>query len=573
MGGFVKQWLARLVRRNRAPVVAVILSGDQERSRRMALRMRELVPGYPHVVIGPAPVDRAAFAYADDIIETPEGLGAAWSEVRRRLAGRGQWIAQAAFVWRPAGRLRWLPWLLAPRKLLAFNGDLERHHPRLACPVASWRFLRGEAVGDIFRPTWLGWLAGRGPDPGEPRVFAGRPPAAGRRRVAVVSPYLPYPLSHGGAIRIYNLLRSLAEDTDIYLFAFSEQETGRDLDRLREFCARVTLAPAPRWEPPSLLSPPGVEKFRSAAMEAALARAAAGDQVAVVQVEYTQLAHLRCPPGVKTVLVEHDVTFDLHRQIRLSARGRRRLAAWLDERRWRAYEVRHARRFDRVAAMSDEDAERLVRAGLERGRIAVIPNGVDLDRFQPAPPADKPELLFIGSFRHFPNVLGFRFLLERVWGKLRPACPELKLTVVAGAGHRYYWRRHTGAELPKLPPGVELLDFVEDVRPLYARAMIVLVPLVVSAGTNLKVLEALAMQRPLVSTAVGVAGLDLSPGEHVRVADRPDDFAAAVLYLLWHPDARHEMAAAGRALVEERYGWDRLARKLAAVWDELVQSK
>jgi glycosyltransferase involved in cell wall biosynthesis len=95
----------------------------------------------------------------------------------------------------------------------------------------------------------------------------------------------------------------------------------------------------------------------------------------------------------------------------------------------------------------------------------------------------------------------------------------------------------------------------------------------VSAGTNLKVLEALAMERPVVSTAVGVAGLGLTSGEHVRIADRADSFAADILYLLWNPEARREIAAAGRAFVEERYGWDRLAQRLAAVWDELADQR
>jgi len=559
---FVKQWLARLLRRSRTPAVAVFLTSDAERSRGMAREMRELVPDRPHLLLGPPPLDPAAFAYADEVIELPPGLFAAWRVARRRLGGR--WIALAPFVWSPAGALRWLPWLLAPRKLLAFNAAGERHHLRLSCPLASWRFLRGEPVGDIYRPAW--WEAQPAVPP--PQVFAGRPTASHRRRIAIVTPYLPFPLSHGGAIRVFNLLRALAPATDLYLFAFAERETEREVAPLLDFCARVVLVPTPRWDPPSL-SPPGVAKFRSPAMEAILSRMVADEGIRIVQVEYTQLAHLACPPGARTILVEHDVTFDLHRQIRRRARGRARFAAALTEARWRAYELRHARRFHRVVAMSDDDRDRLVQAGLPRDRIAVVPNGVDLDRFRPAPPVFTPELLFIGSFRHFPNVLGFQFLLDRIWPKLRPACPEWRLTVVAGADHRYYWRRHTGGDLPALPPEVELLDFVEDVRPLYRRAMIVVAPLVVSAGTNIKVLEALAMERPLVSTTVGVAGLGLTPGEHASIADRPDDFAAAVLYLLWNAGARHGLAAAGRAFVEARYGWDALAQRLAAIWDHL----
>jgi glycosyltransferase involved in cell wall biosynthesis len=569
MGDLVKNWLARAFGRSGPPVIAVFLSGDAEISRQMAHRMRGVLPEHPHLIIGPRPVDREAYAYAQEVIELEASDPAtAWLEVRRRL--RGRWIALAPFVWSGGSALRWIPWLVAPRKLLAFNKAIERHHLRLTCPLASWRFLRGEAVGDIFRPTVFAPLRGRAqPEPGV-QVFPGRPP--GRRlQVAVVTPYFPFPLSHGGAVRIYNLLREAAADADISLFSFAEKETAREVEPLREFCTRITLVETPRWDPPALVRtlPNGVAKFQSRAMGALLA----AERVPVVQVEYTQLAHLGPKAPGRTILVEHDVTFDLHRQLRQRATGWSKVTASLEAARWRRYEVGHAHGYDRVVAMSEDDLEGLASAGLARERLRVIENGVDLARFVPEPPpaGSGPEVLFIGSFRHFPNILGYRYLLDGVWPTLQRACPELKLTVVAGADHAYYWRRHMGADLAPPPPGVELLDFVADVRPLYVRATVVAAPLEVSAGTNLKVLEALAMERALVSTPVGVAGLGLTPGETALLADRPSDFAASVLSLLWNRAARDEMAAAGRALVEQRYGWDTLARKLVAVWEDLAR--
>src|SRR5262249_58411567 len=134
------------------PVVAAFLSGDKQASRRMAEQMRDLVPDHPHIIVGPPETDVTAFTYAEEVIVVEAGrpLGC-WLELRRRL--RRRWIALAAFLWEDGGALRWMPFLLAPRKLLAFNAQIERHHLRLTTPIASWRFLRGEAVGDIFRPT------------------------------------------------------------------------------------------------------------------------------------------------------------------------------------------------------------------------------------------------------------------------------------------------------------------------------------------------------------------------------------------------------------------------------------
>ncbi len=556
----LKRWLGRALGKSGPPVVVVFLSGDANVSRAMALEMRKLLPNHPHVIVGPAPLDHGAYTYAEEILEVDaRRLWASWLALRRRLSRR--WIALAPFVWTGGGPLRWMPWLLAPHKLLAFHADLERHHLRLRCPIASWRFLRGEPVGDIFRPTPLAALKfWRRPPSPRVEVFHGRVPAA-RLRVAVLTPYLPFPLSHGGAVRIFNLLREAAARADIYLFAFAENESEREVRPLLEFCARVTLVETPRWDPPGpSLAPRGVRKFQSAAMREALAAAVRDERIPIVQIEFTQLAHLGRGLAARTILVEHDVTFHLYRQ----------LGARLDEWRWRRYELGHARRFDRIIAMSAEDRQRLASAGVPPERIAVVENGVDLERFRPAPPAPSPvELLFIGSFRHFPNVAGLRFFLETTWPILRRARPDLRLTVVAGADPHYYWRRHTGADLPALGPAVELLGFVEDVRPLYAGAAIAIVPLVVSAGTNLKVLEALAMGRAVVSTPAGAAGLGLASGEHAILADLPEGFAAAILNLAVDHQARGEIAARARAFVEQRYGWPALANKLAAVWEGL----
>ncbi|MBI3695978.1 MAG: hypothetical protein HY238_14200, partial [Acidobacteria bacterium] len=157
MRTLVKKWLGRVLGKSGPPVVAIFLSGEEALSRAMALQMRELVPDHPHIILGAAPLSRDAYAHAEEVIAlNPHRPLAGWLELRRRLGKR--WIALAPFVWEGGGWLRWMPWLLAPRKLLAFNSRLERHHLRFSAPIASWRFLRGQNVGDIFRPTPLAAL-------------------------------------------------------------------------------------------------------------------------------------------------------------------------------------------------------------------------------------------------------------------------------------------------------------------------------------------------------------------------------------------------------------------------------
>ena len=163
-----------------------------------------------------------------------------------------------------------------------------------------------------------------------------------RRRVAIVSPYFPYPLSHGGAVRIFNLLREMSDEFDIFLFAFRDQETEDDLQPVLELCARVILVGKPRYREPrwSTLLPPEVHEFRSPAMLHALARTRVEYKIEAVQVEYTMLA-----PYAGDVLVEHDVTFELYRQVR--DRAPATLAQRWDYWRWRRFEQKWVRRYPR----------------------------------------------------------------------------------------------------------------------------------------------------------------------------------------------------------------------------------
>jgi len=198
--------------------------------------------------------------------------------------------------------------------------------------------------------------------------------------------------------------------------------------------------------------------------------------------------------------------------------------------------------------------------------VAVIENGVDLTRFQPEAERPGRRLLFIGSFRHFPNIEAYRFFTERVWPLLRDKFPDLELTVVCGADHLSYWRAFTDAPEPAPNPRIHLLGFVSDVRPLYVEANLVIVPTTVSAGTNVKVLEAMAMRRAVVSTTSGCAGLGLLHQHSVWIADSPESLAAAVATLINDPGLRAAIAESARAHAERHFSWSALGEKQRALF-------
>jgi ribosomal-protein-alanine acetyltransferase len=535
----------------------------------MAAQVQHLIPDRKHYAVT---FEEGIDVPGASMISVPRG--SAFSTYRRlRGALRRFRIGMAPVLFtqdRAFAPLRGAAFLLAPRKILAFNSRLERHHLRLRTAIASWLFARGVPLDRIFlRPSWLfPWRKERSVVPGGFRELAGRPCSPLRRRAAVLSPYFPYPLSHGGAVRIFNLLREAAREFDVFLFAFSEGGVPEETAPVLEFCAKVALVDKPRYREPRWASfePPEVREYRSPAMQDLWERLCLENGVEVRQVEYTQLASYG-----GDILVEHDVTFDLYRQVYEQERTR---SAWWNWWRWQRFEKRVVAGYHRVIAMSDKDSWLL---GLAQGRLAlpnvrIVPNGVDLDRFCPEPEASGQRLLFIGSFRHFPNVVAYRFFAGEVWPLLRERFPEMTVTVVAGPAPLLYWREHADSPAPAGDPRIRMLEFVPDVRPLYMEANVVVVPTLVSAGTNVKVLEAMAMQRAVVSTSSGCAGLGLRHPESVWIADTAAEFAGGIERLVSDPGLRGRIAQEARRYAEAHFDWKALGVTQREIWREVASA-
>jgi len=403
-----------------------------------------------------------------------------------------------------------------------------------------------------LRPWWWPGARERSREASSSVTLAGRELGA-RPRVAVVSPYYPWPLGHGGAVRIYSMLREASREFDLFLYCFAEAGAEGNPGPVMEFVHQAVLFEMPRYREPrwASLAPPEVREFRSAALRERLRADGVQFGFSLVQAEYTQLA-----PYTDDVLVEHDVTFDLYAQLAEKKFG---FGAWWDWWRWWRFEMAAARRMRRVVVMAEKDA-----AQLEGAAVCVLPNGVDLARFVPCPEPVGLRLVFVGSFRHFPNVTAFRFFFEEVWPIVRLAVPEVSLEVVAGPDYLRYW-----ADAPASGDGVMVHGFVSDVVPLYRAATLVLSPTLVSAGTNLKVLEAMAMERAVVSTTSGCAGLGLQHGESVWIGDGAEAFAEGVILLLRDAGLRRRIAWAARALAEANFDWTAIGRAQAEIWRSL----
>jgi GT2 family glycosyltransferase/glycosyltransferase involved in cell wall biosynthesis len=406
---------------------------------------------------------------------------------------------------------------------------------------------------------------------GEVAVFPGllmRSHDPQRRVVVVASPYLPFPLSHGGAVRIYNLMKHAAGDRDQVLIAFCD-ELATPPRELLDICREIVLVRR-RGSHYRLNTPrPDVaEEFHSQAYRAALKQTVRKWRPGVIQLEFTQMAQYAgdCHPA-KTILVEHDITFDLQQQL-LATSAETGAARWEMEQqlqKWRDFETAAWKAVDCVVTMSKKDESTV--AGAKR--TICLPNGVDTERFQPSRTGPSPRhLLFVGSFAHLPNLLAFEFFLREVWPLLGSG---FTLHVIAGARPGYFLQFHRNrVSIDVALPGIELEGFVPDVRSAYNRAEIVLAPLTASAGTNIKVLEAMAMGRVVVSTPAGVNGLDLAPDREVIVTGSASEMAARILAISADPVARKNIEANARQAAF-RYDWREIAVSQSQLYAELSE--
>lgn len=237
--------------------------------------------------------------------------------------------------------------------------------------------------------------------------------------------------------------------------------------------------------------------------------------------------------------------------------------------RMRKWEQRLCSRFDGVITVSPEDSALAQQEyGLENV-LGDVPGGVDFTYFQPGreEARDPQRIAFLGSMDWIPNVEGIHFFHEQIFPLLRASRPDLKLVIIG---------RKPADSLRRLAmsdPAVELTGTVEDVRDWVNRCSVMVVPLLSGSGTRLKILEAMAMGIPIVSTTIGAEGLGLESGRQLLLADHPDEFARETGRLLDHVELRRELSATARTHVVQNHGWDRAAETFIELCHQVVSSR
>ena len=393
-------------------------------------------------------------------------------------------------------------------------------------------------------------------------------------RILWLNAGLLLPLDKGGKLRTWHLMRHLAQRHTITYVSFAEPATSQaDLDGMREVCAELHVIP--RQDPAKGSAafyvdaasrlfdrlPYAAGKYRSAAYRAQVDECLSRSAYDIVVCDFLVPAvnmpeRLPCP----SVVFTHNVEAEIWR--RHCERQRGPLRRMLFRQQWQRmlrFEGATISRFDLVLAVSDADGDTLQRLypSSLRQPVFTVATGVDTTFFGPRHETARGEhhLVFTGSMDWIPNEDAMNHFCHDVLPLVRTHEPSITLSIVGRAPTPAVQR------LTSIP-GVEVTGRVDDVRDYIARASVYIVPIRIGGGTRLKIFEAMAMGKAVVSTTIGAEGLPVTNGRDLLIADTPEQFAAAIVSLLRDPARREQLERSARALVVDRYDWSAVAGQL-----------
>ena len=392
-------------------------------------------------------------------------------------------------------------------------------------------------------------------------------------RILWLNTPLLLPLDKGGKLRTWHLMRHLAKRNHITCISFADPKApAAHRAGMSEVCAELVTIDRPESTKEGLRFyaavarhlfdpvPYAVAQYRSRAYRRAVRTALARNSFDRIVCDFlvpavNMPARLPCP----AVLFTHNVEAEIWR--RHAETETNRFRKRLYETQWRRmlrFEGATVARFDRVLAVSEVDRETLHRLYGDRldAPVSVVPTGVDTDYFAPAPnESNSKRVVFTGSMDWLPNADAVQFFCREILPIVREAEPDVTFTIVG---------RSPTPSVRRLAEdrGVEVTGRVEDVRPYLAKSTVYVVPLRIGGGTRLKIFEAMAAGRAVVSTSIGAEGLPVEHGRHLLLADDPGSFAGSVLALLRDAGTRVKLAREARALVTEHYDWSAAALHL-----------
>lgn len=400
-------------------------------------------------------------------------------------------------------------------------------------------------------------------------------------RILWLKTELLHPVDKGGKIRTYNMLRELKRDHEITYLTLDEGSDENARSLADEYCHELVVIPhktRPKFSAGfyaelagNLISPLPyfLKKYESSKMRTAIEEQLRRKTFDVIISDFLQPS-VNLPENLSSpalVLFQHNVEamiWKRHYEVQTNSLKKVYLKnQWL---KTLNYEREVSHRFDLVIAVSQEDAE-MFRKDYGIANVIDVPTGVDIDYFRPRNDGQvRPNsLVFTGSMDWLPNEDAMQYFTKEILPLVRKRIPEVVVTIV---GRNPY---PSLVELSERDKGVIVTGRVDDVRPYIDNASVFIVPLRIGGGTRLKIYEAMAMERAVVSTSIGAEGLPVTPGKEILIADTPEEFAESVIGLLGNRETAQELGRTAATRVRNEFGWEQVAKTFATACENVLR--
>jgi sugar transferase (PEP-CTERM/EpsH1 system associated) len=398
-------------------------------------------------------------------------------------------------------------------------------------------------------------------------------------RILFVCPYLPYPPNIGSRIRTFNIIRRLSQKHKIDLLALTNpREADKDIiNELAKYCHRIEIIPIGQlWKGFLLfrnlfsIYPFSIMKNSSSEMKERLCKLLQERSYDIIQFEKLEMAqYIFCvPSNFICVLDNHNVETEwlkTYFHIESNPLGKLYLLLQLWKMRW--YEPRMCSKFSCCLTVSETDKVKL--DSMTKGKAVIVPilQGVDIEYFKPnfsTQDGTNKNILFVGSMNVRPNIDAALYFAKLIFPLILRQIPSATFTIVGRSPDLQVKR------LVKDSHSIRVIGDVPDIRPFMRESAVMVNPIRFGGGVKTKVLEGMAMGMAIVSTEIGIEGIDAMPGKHLMVANHPDEFAEKVIYLLENPTIRLELGRNARKLVEEKYNWDKIVADLDKTYQQLL---
>ena len=356
--------------------------------------------------------------------------------------------------------------------------------------------------------------------------------------ILILTPQLPYPAHQGTTLRNLHIIKGLAQQHQVTLLSMIESEV-ETFGPLVDLCHEIVTVPVPErstglrlWQMVSTPLPDMAHRLHSIAFDLALDELLSENEFDIVQVEGIELARSieivrEVSPRSKIVFDDHNAETELQRKAMLTDRNnpKRWVAAaysWVQVQRLAQFERWASDESDAVVVVSDGDKQAVASLGVPDQKLTVIPNCIDTQPYQTYDGAVEAfDLVFMGKMDYRPNIDAVLWFVDEIWPQIRSQHPQATFAVVGQKPHARLDRIRDVA-------GVTVTGWVESVQPYLHGAKVFIMPLRMGSGTRLKLIEAMAAGKPMVSTTIGAAGFPVQHGREILIADSAEKFAIEV---------------------------------------------